>query len=92
MYMAKIERINQSENPLVGQNIKRLRIQNDMRNVDVTSRLQLMGVKLGSSTLSKIESGQTNPPVDVLMALTKVLHCDYNALFYKEGADQEDEI
>ncbi len=80
------ERINQSKNPIIGGNIKRLRMEQNMRNVDVTAMLQLKGIKLSTSTLSKIERGTTSPPVDVLRALTAIFHCDYNALFYEEDS------
>lgn len=79
--MGKLERINQGKNPIIGKNIKRLRKEHRLRNVDVVTRLQLMGVEVSTSTLSKIERGYSNPTVTVLIALTEIFHCDYNAFF-----------
>lgn len=76
-----MERINQRTNHLVGTNIRKLRIENKLRNVDVVAKLQLQGIEITTSTLSKIETGTNNPSVDVLVALTDILHCDYNAFF-----------
>ncbi|MCM1046415.1 MAG: helix-turn-helix domain-containing protein [Candidatus Gastranaerophilales bacterium] len=82
--MKQIERIIQGDEPIIGTNIRRLRKKKHMRNVDVVTRLQLVGIELNSSTLSKIEHGSSNPTVKVLMALTDIFQCDYNAFFEKE--------
>lgn len=79
--MSKLEKINQRGNPLIGTNIKRLRKKNNLRNVDVVTRLQLAGIEIGTSTLSKIERGHTNPTVSMLIALTEIFRCDFNAFF-----------
>lgn len=88
--MMRRERLNQKNNPIVGCNIKRLRIEQNLRNVDITSMLQLKGIRLGTSTLSKIERGTTNPPIELLIALTDILQCDYNAFFYIEEEELEE--
>ena len=79
--MGKLERINQGKTPIIGKNIKRIREERHLRNVDVVTRLQLMGIEVSTSTLSKIERGYSNPPVSVLVALTDIFQCDYNAFF-----------
>lgn len=79
--MGKEEKINQSKNPIVGRNIERLRRENNLRNMDVVTRLQLKGVEVSTSTLSKIERGYSNPTVKMLIALTDIFRCDYNAFF-----------
>lgn len=84
--MRQIERINQGDEPIIGTNIKRLRKKNRMRNVDVVTRLQLTGIELNSSTLSKIERGSSNPSVEMLTALTEIFRCDYNA-FFENGTE-----
>ncbi len=71
----------QGDVPIVGANIRRLRKKKQMRNIDVVIRLQLTGMACSSSTLSKIERGRSNPPVALLMALTDIFQCDYNAFF-----------
>jgi transcriptional regulator with XRE-family HTH domain len=80
--MDKKEKIKQGDKPIVGNNIKRLRIQTQLRNVDVVAKLQLAGIEIGTSTLSKIERGYSNPTVEMLIALTEIFHCDFNAFFY----------
>ncbi len=79
--MSKNEKINQGKNPLVGKNIERLRKEHRLRNIDVVTRLQLAGVEVGTSTLSKIERGYSNPTVSMLIALTEIFQCDFNAFF-----------
>lgn len=74
-------RINQRTNNLIGKNIKKLRVQQHLRNVDMVAKLQLEGISVNSSTFSKIESGISNPGVELLLALTRILGCDVNALF-----------
>lgn len=76
-----MERINQRTNNLVGKNIRKLRINRKLRNVDIVAKLQLHGVEITTSTYSKVESGTNNPSVDLLIALTDILRCDYNAFF-----------
>lgn len=76
-----MERINQRTNHLVGTNIKRLRIENGLRNKDVVTQLQLRGVEISTGTYSKVEMGLNNPSVDLLIALTTIFSCDYNSFF-----------
>ncbi|MDE6253974.1 MAG: helix-turn-helix domain-containing protein [Lachnospiraceae bacterium] len=75
------ERINQHKNPLVGKNIKRLRFESKMKSVEVIAQLQLRGVSINIGTYSKIENGRNNPTVDLLIALTEIFSCDFNAFF-----------
>ncbi|MDE5587639.1 MAG: helix-turn-helix domain-containing protein [Acetatifactor sp.] len=74
-------RINQRTNNLVGTNMKKLRLKRNLRNADIVAKLQLEGVEITSSTYSKVESGTNNPSVDLLVALTDILQCDFNAFF-----------
>lgn len=76
-----MERVNQRENHLLGNNIKRLRLENNLRNKDIVAQLQLHGVGITTGTYSKVEMGLNNPSVDLLIALTDILHCDFNEFF-----------
>ncbi len=76
-----VDRVNQRTNHLLGKNIKNLRINAGLRNIDIITQLQLFGVSVSSSTFAKVESGANNPSVDMLIALTKILKCDFNAFF-----------
>lgn len=77
----KETRINQRTDNVIGTNIRKIRTKLQLRNVDVVAKLQLEGVEISSSTFSKVENGINNPSVRLLRALTKILQCDYNALF-----------
>lgn len=52
-----------------------------LRNRDVVAKLQLKGLEVSTGTYSKIELGLNNPSVDLLVALTEILDCDFNAFF-----------
>ena len=75
------ERVNQHKNPIVGKNIKRLRKEKNMKSIDVIVRLQLKGLNVNIGTFSKVENGYNNPSVDLLIALTDILDCDFNVFF-----------
>lgn len=79
--LLSMERINQRTNHLVGQNIKRIRTEQKLRSTDVVAKLQLHGVEISTSTFSKVERGSNNPSVDLLIGLTKIFRCDFNAFF-----------
>lgn len=76
-----MERVNQRTNHLLGYNIRRLRIENGLRNKDVVTQLQIRGIEISTGTYSKVELGLNNPSVDMLIALTDIFSCDYNAFF-----------
>lgn len=76
-----MNRINQCRNHIVGRNIRRLRKKNQLRNKDIVAKLQLCGVDINTSVYSKVELGYNNPSVDMLIALTDILHCDFNDFF-----------
>lgn len=76
-----MDRVNQRENHLLGSNIRRIREEKGLRNRDVLAQLQLRGIDIARSTYSKMELGINNPTVDVLIALTEILDCDFNAFF-----------
>lgn len=85
-----MERVNQRTNHLLGKNIRRLRIENDLRNKDVVAQLQIRGIEISTGTYSKVELGLNNPSVDMLIALTDIFSCDYNAFFQKQdNADKK---
>lgn len=77
----KTARVNQRDNHLLGTNIKKLRLKNKLRNKDIVAQLQLRGLKISTGTYSKVEMGLNNPSVDLLIALTDIFSCDFNAFF-----------
>lgn len=76
-----MDRVNQRTNNLLGRNIKKLRLERGLRNRDIVAQLQVHGVDISTGTYSKVEAGFNNPSVDLLIALTKILNCDFNAFF-----------
>lgn len=80
-----MERINQRTNHLVGTNIRKLRIKQNLKNKEIVAQLQLRGVAISTGTYSKVEMGLNNPSVDLLIALTNIFSCDFNAFFQEEN-------
>lgn len=76
-----MDRVNQRTNHLLGENIRKLRLEKGIRNKDIVAQLQVYGVEISTGTYSKIELGINNPSVDLLIALTEILDCDFNAFF-----------
>lgn len=76
-----MQQIRNGRDNLIGRNIRRLRIERGLRSMDVICRLQLKGIGISSSTYSKVESGRSNPSVDMLLALTEVFQCSYDEFF-----------
>lgn len=76
-----MDRVNQRTNHLLGENIKRLRIEQGLRNRDIVAKLQIKGVEITASTYSKVEMGLNNPSVNLLIALTEIYKCDFNEFF-----------
>lgn len=79
--MNKTERIRQGGSPIIGFNIRRLREQKRLRNMDLVAKLQLEGVPISTSSLCKIELGACNPTTAQLVALREILGCDYGEFF-----------
>lgn len=76
-----MDRVNQRTNHLLGENIRKLRLEKNIRNKDIVAQLQVHGVEISTGTYSKVELGLNNPSVDLLIALTDILDCDFNAFF-----------
>ena len=68
------ERINQHLNPLVGNNIRRLRKERGLKATEVIAKLQLENVNVTTGIFSKVENGYNNPTVE----------CDFNEFFKTE--------
>ena len=79
--MNKTERVRQGSSPIIGFNIRRLREQKHLRNMDLVAKLQLEGIPNSTSALSKIEQGACNPSSEQLVALREILGCDYGDFF-----------
>ena len=83
-----MDRVNQRTNHLLGENIRRLRLEKNIRNKDIVAQLQLRSVEISTGTYSKVEMGINNPSVDLLIELTDILDCDFND-FFKQNKNEK---
>lgn len=77
------ERVNQHLNPIIGSNIKRLRLERGMKATEVIAKLQLKNVNVTTGIFSKVENGRNNPTVDMLIALKELFNVNYDEFFKK---------
>ena len=78
------ERINQHLNPIIGSNIRRLRLERGMKATEVIAKLQLQNVNVTTGIFSKVENGRNNPTVDMLIALKDIFNVEYGEFFVKK--------
>lgn len=78
------ERINQHLNPIIGSNIRRLRLERGMKANEVIAKLQLQNVNVTTGIFSKVENGRNNPTVDMLIALKDIFNVEYGEFFVKK--------
>ena len=75
------EKIIQTQMPIIGTNIKRLREERNLKNVDVVKKLQIEGCTISAPILTKIEAGINNPSVEILIELANLFECSYDEFF-----------
>ncbi len=68
-------------NVSLGKNIRKLRMENKMTQLQVITELQLRGSKTSRETYAKIESGIANIDVEDLVILCEIWRNDYSAFF-----------
>ena len=66
---------------LVGQNIRRLRMQKRLSQEQLSAQLQVRGCDITRSALAKIEVGQRHIYPDELKLLHELLNIPYDELF-----------
>ena len=64
----------------IGANIKAIRKENKIKQVDLVRLLQLEGVEITRETLVKIESGTQHIKASQLRGIRDALHTTYDAL------------
>ena len=77
------ERVNQHLNPIIGSNIKRLRLERGLKATEVIAKLQLKNVNVTTGIFSKVENGRNNPTVDMLIALAEIFNVSFDEFFKK---------
>lgn len=65
----------------IGKNIQSIRIRNNMTQLEVVTKLQLLGSSMSRTTLANIESGRRNIKVSDLKALRSIFDVDYYEFF-----------
>lgn len=77
----KKEKIIQTQMPIIGTNIKRLREERNLKNAEVVRNLQIKGCTISAPILTKIETGINNPSVEILIGLAELFDCSFDEFF-----------
>lgn len=73
----------------MGENLKRLRIDQHISQEKLCAELQRRGCDIGRSTYAKYEAGELNIRASVLIELRKIYGCSYDEFF--RGLDINEE-
>jgi len=74
-------RVIQVKDKNLGASIRRIRLEQKIKQTDVVKQLQLRGVDISIYTYNRIEKGTQNPTVSCLLGLCDILKCDMNEIF-----------
>jgi len=74
-------RVIQVKDKNIGESIRKIRLEQKIKQTDVVKQLQLRGVDISIYTYNRIEKGTQNPTVSCLLGLCDILKCDMNAIF-----------
>ncbi|MBQ3211650.1 MAG: helix-turn-helix transcriptional regulator [Oscillospiraceae bacterium] len=69
----------------MGDNLRRLRLENDISQEKLCAELQRRGCDIGRSTYAKYEAGELNIRASVIIELRKIYACTYDDFF--DGLD-----
>lgn len=65
----------------MGDNLRRLRMEQELSQEKLCAELQRRGCDIGRTTYAKYESGELNIRVSVLLELRKLYGCSYDEFF-----------
>lgn len=65
----------------IGRNIQNIRMRNNMTQLELITKMQLMGSNISRSTLANIETGRRNIKASDLKALKIILGVGYDEFF-----------
>lgn len=65
----------------MGDNLRRLRLENDISQEKLCAELQRRGCDIGRSTYAKYEAGELNIRASVIIELRKIYACTYDDFF-----------
>lgn len=74
-------RVIQVKDKNIGESIRKIRLEQKIKQTDVVKQLQLRGVDISIYTYNRIEKGTQNPTVSCLLGLCDILKCDMNTIF-----------
>ncbi len=75
------QQIRQVNDISIGNSLKKLRIAANLTQEQIVAQLQLRNIPISRSIYSQIEAGTYNIRVSELLALTEILHTDFNTIF-----------
>lgn len=73
----------------MGDNLKRLRIDQRISQEKLCAELQRRGCDIGRSTYAKYEAGELNIRASVLIELKKICGCSYDEFFRGLDLDED---
>lgn len=73
--------MNADYEKMLGQNIRRLRIEQKLSQEELSAKLQVKGCDITRSALAKIEVGQRHLYADEIWALHEILAVPYEDIF-----------
>ena len=79
--MVKETRIIQVKDINIGKNIRKYRELAGLKQTEVVKQLQLSGYDISTFSYNRVERGNQNPTVSLLLLLCKLFECDMNELF-----------
>lgn len=65
----------------IGRNIRNIRVRKNMTQLELVTKMQLMGSSMSRSTLANIETGRRNVKASDLKALKIILDVAYEEFF-----------
>lgn len=65
----------------IGDNLRKLRFNNNFSQEKLCAELQLYGCDIGRSTYAKYEAGELNIKISVILALKKIYNCSFDDFF-----------
>ena len=74
--MFKDTYIKNNSNILIGSNIRKIRLEKEMRSCDVVRKMQLLGISITASAYTKIEKNKQHITASQFKSIIEILDCD----------------
>ncbi|MBR4172877.1 MAG: helix-turn-helix transcriptional regulator [Clostridia bacterium] len=65
----------------MGDNLRKLRLDNNLSQEKLCAELQRRGCDIGRSTYAKYEAGELNIRISIIIELRKIYNCSYDDFF-----------